>query len=371
MPGPLTGTRNAHVLMSADAIGGIWPYALDLAQGFATEGISTTLAIFGPEPDGAQLAAARRIEGLRPVVTGLPLEWTARTEEEVCAASLELSALAEECNADIVHLNSPALGGFGVFSVPVVAVAHSCVATWWRTVRGVQPMPDDFEWRTDQVRRGLHAADAVITTSRSFAFMLAQVYGPGTSMSVVHNGRRPIKLAMEARRRCVLTAGRLWDEGKNVRALDAIAGDLDAPVFAAGPVRGPNGAAIRFRYLQPLGMLNERELAEWYATARIFVSTSLYEPFGLSVLEAAQAGAALVLSDIPTFRELWDGAAIFVRDENDLSAALRELLASDEMATALGIHACQRAAQYTPEKMVRGTLDVYRHLHSVPMAAMN
>jgi hypothetical protein len=68
---------------------------------------------------------------------------------------------------------------------------------------------------------------------------------------------------------------------------------------------------------------------------------------------------------------LWDGAALFVRDETDLSAALREVLTSDAMATALGIHACQRAAQYTPEKMVRGTLDVYSRLHSVPMAAMN
>ena len=47
------------------------------------------------------------------------------------------------------------------------------------------------------------------------------------------------------------------------------------------------------------------------ARAAIFVSSSVYEPFGLAVLEAAGSGAALVLSDIPTFRELWDEAALF------------------------------------------------------------
>ncbi len=56
-------------------------------------------------------------------------------------------------------------------------------------------------------------------------------------------------------------------------------------------------------------------MATAYAAATVFASMARYEPFGLAVLEAAQAGMRLVLSDIPTFRELWDGAAIFVGDE--------------------------------------------------------
>ena len=54
-----------------------------------------------------------------------------------------------------------------------------------------------------------------------------------------------------------------------------------------------------------------------------------YEPFGLAVLEAAQAGMRLVLSDIPSFRELWDGAATFVASRRaDLLPALRHALAA-------------------------------------------
>ena len=82
-----------------------------------------------------------------------------------------------------------------------------------------------------------------------------------------------------------------------------------------------------------------------------------YEPFGLAVLEAAQAGMALVLSDTPGFRELWDDAAIFVAGEDALGTALRQALATPEPWAA---RAQARARQYTIERMAAGTLDVHR-----------
>ena len=76
---------------------------------------------------------------------------------------------------------------------------------------------------------------------------------------------------------------------------------------------GPNGARSSLRHLQ-----RARRAAPSARCARRLARTAdlrfagAYEPFGLAVLEAAQAGCALLLSDIPTFRELWDGAALFV-----------------------------------------------------------
>jgi glycosyltransferase involved in cell wall biosynthesis len=92
----------------------------------------------------------------------------------------------------------------------------------------------------------------------------------------------------------------------------------------------------------------------------------LYEPFGLSVLEAAQAGCALVLSDIPTFRELWDGAAIFIDPASEEAiAATVDLLASEpEERARLGAEASQRAEWYTPEAMAEAMLGHYRDLLS-------
>ena len=107
------------------------------------------------------------------------------------------------------------------------------------------------------------------------------------------------------RERAVLTAGRLWDEAKGAALLDAAAAGLDAPVRAAGPVRGPNGAAVVLPHLTLLGTLDPAGMAREYARASVFASMARYEPFGLSVLEAAQAGMRLVLLDTPVFRELW------------------------------------------------------------------
>ncbi|MBD0274499.1 MAG: glycosyltransferase, partial [Acetobacteraceae bacterium] len=162
------------------------------------------------------------------------------------------------------------------------------------------------------------------------------------------------------------TAGRLWDEGKNLRALDRAAARLAGavPVVAAGPTEGPGGARVALRHVRALGRLSEGEVARRLAERPVFVSVALYEPFGLAVLEAAQAGCARVLSDIPTFRELWDGAAEFVPAGDDASiAAAIERAARDRAHRArLGAAARARAERYTADAMAAGTAAVYRSL---------
>ena len=203
---------------------------------------------------------------------------------------------------------------------------------------------------------GLKAADAVISPTAAHAAALDRVYGP-IDAQVVHNGGGAVP-GRATRERAVLTAGRLWDEGKGVAALDRVAAGLGVPVRAAGPVRGPNGAAAEFHDLALLGLLGTDALADQYAAASVFASLARYEPFGLSVLEAAQAGCALVLSDIPTFRELWDGAAVFVPPGADPAPALRHAL----NAPSLGDAARERSRQYGANAMVDGTLAVHRRV---------
>ena len=354
MPDRLTGWPS--VLVTTDAVGGVWRYALTLAAGFAARGIGTVLAVMGPPPDGSQREECRKVAGLRLVVTGLPLDWTAKDPAALTHATDRLAALAALTGVSSVHLHAPALVGKVPWPVPVVAVAHSCVATWWEAVRG-GPMPADFEWRTAMARDGLDAAAAVVAPSAAHAAALRRVYGT-VGVHVVHNGAAPA-LCMGIRRRAVLTAGRLWDEGKNVAALDRAAASLDAPVLAAGPTRGPNGAAAAFGHLRLLGALDAAALADQYAAAGVFASLARYEPFGLAVLEAAQAGCALVLSDIPTFRELWDGAALFVTLEDDPVPTLRRAL--DDYGE-LGARVRTRAGRYGAAAMVDGTLAVHPRL---------
>jgi glycosyltransferase involved in cell wall biosynthesis len=359
-----------HVLMTADAVGGVWTYALDLAEGFAEHGVRVTLAVLGPAPDAAQRAQAAAIPGLALVETDLDLDWTAPTPAALAAAADGLRTLVRGSDADLVHLNSPALAAGQAFDRPVVSVAHSCLATWWAGVRQSE-MPEDFRWRTQRHWQGLLASDAVIAPSAAFADDTARTYEIPRPF-VVHNGRRsPARFAWP-KQRAVCTAGRLWDDGKNIAVLDAAAARIDAPLLAAGPLRGPNGELRQLEQAQALGSMSAQGVRRTFAQARIFASSALYEPFGLTVLEAAQARCALVLSDIPTFRELWDGAALFAppRDAQAFGEAIQSLLDDPDRADRLAQAAAERACRYGVEAMVRGVLDVYAALRPLGQAVI-
>src|SRR3546814_625675 len=138
--------------------------------------------------------------------------------------------------------------------------------------------------------------------------MLVPIDGPLTNACVIQNGRPPADFRPAGRKEpFILTAGRLWDGAKNVSTLAAIAPRLSWPVVAAGDARGPTGGTRAAGGLRMLGPLDAGDLAGWMGRAAIFASPARYEPFGLAVLEAALSGCGLVLGDIPTFRELWDG----------------------------------------------------------------
>jgi len=350
--------------MTTDAVGGVWQYSLDLAAGLARHGTETVLAALGPAPTRAQLRQGETTPGVEIIAAQLPLDWLACSAREVKDAGHSIASLANRCRVDLVHLNSPAFGADPRFDVPVVTAAHSCVKTWWRAVRG-SPLPDDFVWRGALVEAGLRSADATVAPTCAFAEALIEAYALAESPVIIHNGRStlrsPGRIAAPPRS-CVFTAGRLWDDGKNIAPIDRAASKCAIKVFAAGPLRGPNGAEVVLNHVVPLGPLDDAGIAGWLAAKPIFVSTALYEPFGLAVLEAAQAGCPLLLSDIPTFRELWDGAAEFVDPHDDASLAM----VIDRLAFDAGYRekleraAFERARQYTVEAMAEKMAELHR-----------
>ncbi|MBB3017259.1 glycosyltransferase involved in cell wall biosynthesis [Microvirga lupini] len=353
--------KSLHVLMTADAVGGVWQYALDLARGLRTHDVRTTIAVLGPWPSVDQQTMAEAA-GAELVVTGLPLDWTASHQGELKEAGQAIARLAAQIRPDLIHLNTPALAADACFNVPVVAACHSCVATWWQAVKG-GTLPEDFIWRTDLVRRGYASAGKLLAPTLAFAQATSEAYDLTHPPVVVRNGRRGSQGKTHARSDdFVFTAGRLWDEGKNFATIDRMAELLPIQVLAAGPLQGPNSAQIEAHHAKSLGRLSDEDVARHLSRQPIFVSTAFYEPFGLAILEAAQAGCALVLSDIPTFRELWEGAALFVnpRDENEAADAVKRLVQDMDARGVLGRAARKRAETYTVEAMSEGVLRVYQ-----------
>ncbi|MDQ4087170.1 MAG: glycosyltransferase family 4 protein, partial [Pseudomonadota bacterium] len=98
-------TSGLRVLVTADAVGGVWTYSLDLARGLAGLGIETVVACMGPSPSSEQAAAAKRVAA-KMVDTGLPLDWIADDPAALAEAARCLAQLAEQTGADLVQLNS-------------------------------------------------------------------------------------------------------------------------------------------------------------------------------------------------------------------------------------------------------------------------
>lgn len=355
--------RAMRVLVTADAVGGVWQYSLDLARGLGQHGIEVVLPVLGPSPTAAQAAAAAAIPNLTLLDTGLPLDWLATDRASLRKAGEAVAALAVRHQVDVVQLNTPALGAEVSFGVPVLAVAHSCLATWWGSVKK-EKMPPLFSWRSDLATQGMRAADLVVAPTAAFARATQVSHDLDVVPTAVHNGRSRLPLPQVPSHDFAFTAGRLWDKGKNVATLDRAAALLPVPFQMAGPLEGPNGDSTLLVHAHAVGNLSECEMARWLAAKPVFASAALYEPFGLAVLEAAFAGCPLVLSDIPTFRELWDGAAIFV-DPMDHEAFARQIgdIVGDDLARAqLGRAAAKRAERYTVTAMADTMASLYRRL---------
>ena len=292
--------------MTIDAVGGVWRYAMDLAAALRTEGVETVFAGLGPAPSADQQSEAMAIGTLEWL--DAPLDWMARDESELDALPRFIARMADRRKADLIHLNLPSQArGLGV-SCPAVAVSHSCVVTWFRAVRGA-PVPDGWAWQQSANRAGFDRADAIMSPSRSHADMLCACYGPLPRLTVVSNAVTDHSPAINAtREKFVFAAGRWWDEGKNGEALGSAAAAMAWPLVVAGPTTGPAGQLVSMDGVRQIGEASNAKVRALMAGAGIFVSPSLYEPFGLAVLEAARSGAPLVLSDIATYREIWHSA---------------------------------------------------------------
>lgn len=336
--------------MTTDAVGGVWTYASDLRAALAADGIEVVLATLGPQapPDGSSPYLPCR------------LEWEPDPWEDVQATGDRLLALAEETGADLVHLNAFAHGALP-WPVPVVVTGHSCVLSWHDAVRGAPAGPEWGRYRR-AVAAGLHAADAVVAPTRAMGAALRRHYGLSASPQVIANGASPHpagEITHADREPLVLAAGRLWDEAKGLDALDAAAAQMTWPVAVAGAAGGRQASHARL-----LGALPRDELRTLMGRSAIFAHPARYEPFGLVVLEAALAGCALVLGDIDSLRELWDGAAVFVPpgDAAALSAACERLSSDHELRGILAGRAGERAWRYDAAAMGQAYVHLYERL---------
>ncbi|HZQ45663.1 MAG TPA: glycosyltransferase family 4 protein [Verrucomicrobiae bacterium] len=352
-----------RILMTADTIGGVWTYALELARALASHGVEVVMATMGARLNSGQASEASSIPNLEIFESDYKLEWMSNPWRDVSLAGDWLLGLESRFKPDVIHLNGYAHGALP-WRAPVVVVGHSCVLSWWRAVKG-ENAPAGCRHYREAVMRGIQAADLVIAPSRAMLEALEYHYGPLRGTEVIYNSREPDWFKPGRKENFILAAGRLWDEAKNIAALAGVAAEVPWPVYVAGEERHPEApAAISPGHIRLLGRLGREDLSSWFAKASIYAFPARYEPFGLSVLEAGLAGCALVLGDIPSLREIWGRAALYIPPEDGdvLRSALKGLISNPARLNQLAARARRRAMEFMPGKMAKRYLAAWAGL---------
>ena len=357
-----------RVLMTADGVGGVWQHAVDLSGGLTQRGIEVTLAVMGPPLDAAQRAEAMS-HGVQVVERSCKLEWMDDPWNDVARSGEWLGSLEDTIRPDLVHLNGYCHAALP-WRAPAIVVAHSCVRSWWRAVRK-EPAPAAWDRYSEEVSRGLAAATLVVAPSQAMRAALHQEYASCPDVRVIPNGRNLPAPAPLLKSDLIFAAGRVWDDAKNIAALCDVAIDVPWPVAVAGDCGAGDASKQLPASVRYLGRLATGAMRELYQRAAIYAFPARYEPFGLSVLEAAASGCALVLGDIPSLRENWSDAAVFVApdDRDTLRACLQRLIADPAKRESLASRARVRAAQFTVERMTDRYVDAYEGVAATAAAA--
>lgn len=171
-----------------------------------------------------------------------------------------------------------------------------------------------------------------------------------------------VRAKHDLEREFVLAAGTLEPRKNLVGLMEAWAGvRSEAELVLVGPPGWEMAGIVRRAHadrVRLLGFVPDAELAALYAACAVFAYPSLYEGFGLPVLEAMSCGAPVVTSDLSSLPEVAGDAAVLVdpRDPAALRDALARLLADPGERARLSAAGRARAATFTWERTARETL---------------
>lgn len=245
-----------------------------------------------------------------------------------------------------------------------------------------------FAYARISIRAAVRRARRVIAVSRTTADDLRRLFGATEDrLRVIPSGVDPAFLAPgdkdedeRLRARLGVSPPYLLHVGNHkphknaeglLKAYQLLAHDRRGPAPPLYMVGGfqPDGELARrasamglASQVRCLGYVEKDELAALFRGATAFVYPTLYEGFGLPVLEAMACGVPVVAGDISAIREVAGDAVLKVnpRDVVELAAAMRRLLTQDDLCEDLRARGRTRAREFPWRKAAEATLAVYR-----------
>jgi glycogen(starch) synthase len=352
-----------RIMMTADTVGGVWSYAMELCRALEPLNVHFYLVTTGRPLQSWHRADLAALKQVTLFETDFTLEWMDSPWKNIDSSGEWLLRLADELQPNLVHLNEYSYAGLP-WKAPVLVVAHSDVFSWWLAVKRCYP-PAEWNEYFRRVFRGLQQADYIIAPSKAVMKQIRKIYYATAPGQVIYNTRSSSMFSPGQKNAVICSVGRIWDEAKNINLLVKAAPLIPYEIRLAGETSFQNdGLQVAAKNITCLGRLPAHEIAAELAAAAVYVLPATYEPFGLSVLEAALSGCALVLGKISSLKEIWGESAIYVDTANEtkLAQVVNGLMEDEVLRLRYSRLAYARAQKFTMQAMTAGYLEVYQQL---------
>lgn len=351
---------NHTILITTDTVGGVWSFTITLAEALKDNHSRIILAALGPLPSEVQRRQAERLEHVQLESFDGKLEWMKDPWDSIEESADWLRSLAIKHRPDVVHCNHYAHTHLD-YNAPVVLTMHSCVKSWWKAVKD-EEAPENWSRYGELVQRAINSADKVVAPTQAILNSYKNQYQGLDEAQVIYNGLNLKEYKATEKEPFIFSMGRLWDEAKNIRLLIDAAKNIDFPIYIAG--KGDDTKEIPSN-VTFLGWQSQDEIKRYLSRASVYILPVKYEPFGLSFLEAAASGCALIGGKTETLKEVWRDAAIYMpQDEAVELATLVNILLKDKFLLNEMSRRCQQQAQnYSLKATAQGYYQLYKSLN--------
>lgn len=353
-----------RILMISDTVGGVWSYSVEVSKALKPFGVHIYLVTTGAPLQESQKDEISELKNVTVYETDFLLEWMHSPWQSLDASGSWLLHLEDELQPDIIHTNAYVYGSL-LWKAPVIVVAHSDVYSWWHAVKKINP-PSEWNEYFNRVQQGLREADYIIAPSKWMMQQSENIYSISTLQKVIYNGRSTDTFQSAKKQSYIFSMGRIWDEAKNIQLLQSAAPKINYPIRLAGDYNFKiNTTETQVSNVSYLGKLSTKKIAAQLSAASVYVLPAKYEPFGLSALEAALSGCALVLGNIESLKEIWGDNAWYVDTDNsdELAEKVNYLMEHEDVRIIYGEKAKKHALKYSSASMAENYMKVYRELY--------
>jgi glycosyltransferase involved in cell wall biosynthesis len=248
------------------------------------------------------------------------------------------------------------------------------------------------------VRRTVLSAARVLTPSEFSKRAIMRAYGlPDEKITVMPNGVssafRPVAREAAARwlesryrvpPRFILSVGDLQPRKNHAALITAFEQllrahpELPQHLVFVGKLAWRSGEILAAAKASPasgrihfMDFVSDEELTRFYGACDLFVYPSLYEGFGLPIIEAMACGRAVACSNTTAMPEVADSAALLFDPTSipEQVRAMRDLLLDAELRARMERLGMQRAGIFNWDRTARETLDVYYEVAGAPRHA--